>query len=288
MHKPLHPRICNIGLDANALDRDGSARDQLVEEFERLAETGELNVVLAGGVRNEVLHPRTPAGIKQVFLPKIFNLRPRLTSEQNAVRQKVLAILRGNAQPGKHEADASHLSEAAETGCGFFITHDVRMLKKRDELRPVLPPSLHIVTLDEFMTILRDKQRGSTSHSLVSPAGAAHVSDIKSEREDERTVAVELIGNHLRLLEREGREPDGWERDCLAHAINAVFRGAYGLAANEAELAMTPVGKRSPSAPLSDALDFCTRDVLQQALDAVRQEPLRLSPHFGPIILADG
>jgi hypothetical protein len=80
MHKPLNPRICNIGLDANALDRDGSARDQLVEKFEHLAEAGELNVVLAGGARNEVLHPRTPTAIKEVFLPKIFNLRPRLTS----------------------------------------------------------------------------------------------------------------------------------------------------------------------------------------------------------------
>jgi hypothetical protein len=42
--------------------------------------------------------------------------------------------------PDAHVADASHLSEAAETGCGYFITHDNRILKKRAELYVALPP----------------------------------------------------------------------------------------------------------------------------------------------------
>jgi predicted nucleic acid-binding protein len=76
-----------------------------------------------------------------------------LIPDQRAARQKVRAILQGNAKPGAHAADASHLSEAAETGCGYFITHDKRMLKKRTELHAVLPPSLNIVTLEEFLEI---------------------------------------------------------------------------------------------------------------------------------------
>jgi hypothetical protein len=56
-------------------------------------------------------------------------------------------------RPGKHAADASHLSEAAETGCSYFITHDNRILNRRDELYAALPPTLTIVTLEEFFDI---------------------------------------------------------------------------------------------------------------------------------------
>ncbi len=61
-----------------------------------------------------------------------------------------------NAQPGTHADDASHLSEAAETGCSYFITHDGRILRKRDELRGVLPPNLWVVSLEEFFGIFDD------------------------------------------------------------------------------------------------------------------------------------
>ena len=149
----LPPRKCNIGLDANALDRNGSARDALVDRFEGLTSSGALTVVIAGGVRGEVQHPQTPAPVQAAVLPRIFNLRPGLIASQREERRRVAAVLQGNAQPGKHAADASHLSEAAETGCAYFITHDNRILGKRDELRGVLPPSLSIVTLEEFFEV---------------------------------------------------------------------------------------------------------------------------------------
>jgi hypothetical protein len=50
----LDPRICNIGHDANALDRDGSPRDALVDRFRTLTSAGRLTVVVAGGVRDEI------------------------------------------------------------------------------------------------------------------------------------------------------------------------------------------------------------------------------------------
>lgn len=94
------------------------------------------------------------------MLPQIFNLRPGLNTGQQAERRRVAAILQGNAKSGAHAADASHLSEASETGCGYFITHDKRILEKRDELRSILPPTLQIVTLREFFEILDDYQEG--------------------------------------------------------------------------------------------------------------------------------
>jgi hypothetical protein len=153
MRRPLDPRICNIGHDANVFDRDGTARDALVERFEHLCSAGTLTLVVAGGVRQEAQHPRTPGHVKEVVLPQIFNLRPGLNTEQEAARRAVYALLQGNAQPGRHAADASHLSEAAETGCAYFITEDKRILGKRRELAEILSPSLSIVTLAEFMEI---------------------------------------------------------------------------------------------------------------------------------------
>jgi hypothetical protein len=158
--RALDPRICNITLDANALDRDGTANDGLVARFRKLSDVGELTVVIAGGVRGEVQHPHTPPDVKAAVLPQIFNLRPGLNTQQQADRHRLQAILRGNAQPGTHAADASHISEAAETACGYFITHDKHILKKRAALRAVLPPTLTIVTLAEFFDILDDFEAG--------------------------------------------------------------------------------------------------------------------------------
>jgi hypothetical protein len=142
------------------LDLDGTDRDELVARFNDLSKAGRIKVVIAGGVRSEVLHPHTPAGVQAAVLPKIFNLRPGLNSTQKDERARIRAILQGNARPGKHDADASHLSEAAETGCAYFITHDGRILKKRDDLVSALPPSLAIVTLSEFFSILDDFEAG--------------------------------------------------------------------------------------------------------------------------------
>jgi hypothetical protein len=91
--------------------------------------------------------------VRAAFEPQIFNLQPELNSSQWDTRCRVQAILQGNAKPDKHKADASHLSEAAETGCAYFITHDKRNLDKRPGLATVLPPTLTIVTLGEFMQI---------------------------------------------------------------------------------------------------------------------------------------
>ena len=80
-YRPLDPRKCNIALDSNTLDR-GCLDDALIDRFEGLAKSGELNVVVAGGVRAEVQHPHTPSSVKRAVRPKIFSLRPGLNTQQ--------------------------------------------------------------------------------------------------------------------------------------------------------------------------------------------------------------
>ena len=62
--------------------------------------------------------------------------------------------MRGDGRAGKHDADASHLSEAAEAGCARFLTRDSKILRKRDTLRTALPDEMRIRTLAEFFSEL--------------------------------------------------------------------------------------------------------------------------------------
>ena len=146
----LNPSKTNVAIDANALDHKGGERDALVDRFNAAVKSKTVTVVVAAGVRREVQHPRTSSDAKDAVLPQIYNRRSGLNTAQQKQRRQVAIILQGNAKPGQHAADASHISEAAETGCAYFITEDKRILGKRAELRLVLPPTLVIVTLVEF------------------------------------------------------------------------------------------------------------------------------------------
>jgi len=128
--RPLDPRRVNIFVDGNVFNRGQSAEaDRLIDRLEALEAASSINFVMAGGVRDEMLDPATPAIKQGAAMGKIFNLRPSRNEEQQGARRVVATILQGNAKPETHAADASHLSEAVETGCGYFITGDGRILR---------------------------------------------------------------------------------------------------------------------------------------------------------------
>jgi len=107
-----------------------------------------------------------------------------------------------------------------------------------------------------------------------------------NERTAERDEAVTLLDAAFSTIEAQGREPDAWERSCLAQGINAAYRGAYGMAATEADLALTPAAERSAQwKPSADVAKFTTV-ALWRALAEVAVEPAREFPHFGPIVSA--
>jgi hypothetical protein len=176
MRGVLDPRICNITLDANAVDRDGGPRDVLVDRLLGLRQAGEINFVVPGSVRTEVQHPNTPHDVKNVVLRENFSLPVGRTAAEHDTLRKVRAVLQGNAALGRHDADAHHLCEASKYGGGYFITHDRRMLNKRIELRPLLGPALCIVTLAEFLD-LYDQFKVTRRMSRQVRAGRAASSD---------------------------------------------------------------------------------------------------------------
>ena len=151
------PRLAPIALDTNALDRNGTDRDALIDRFRALADTGQLRVVLVDGVRRELDHPLTPVGVREAWpaaetLRRSSPARPPPTAVRHIARIRVRAILRGDTLSDRHDADAAHLCDAAEAGCGTFLTHDKRFSRKRHDLEATLP-SLRILGLREFFAI---------------------------------------------------------------------------------------------------------------------------------------
>lgn len=59
----------------------------------------------------------------------------------------------------------------------------------------------------------------------------------QDRRQGERDGAIAAISRAISTLESSGGQPDLWERQALAEAIGAVFRGAYVLAVVNASIA---------------------------------------------------
>jgi hypothetical protein len=158
MRRPLDPRRCPIGIDTNALNKDGT-HDVLVDRLLELDRNGKINLIAPHGVRDEAADPRTPGHVSDAILSKIFTIPTWLTPQEQDTRRQIEAALQGNALPGKHSPDAKHLAEAAKY-CGYFITHDQRILKRSGGLGSLLPPTLNVVTLAEFMRLYDDFEAG--------------------------------------------------------------------------------------------------------------------------------
>jgi len=158
--RPLDPRRSGIVIDANALDRDGTSRDALIDRLLALQHRGQISITLPRGVREEALHTRTPRYVRDEIFSKIFTIPRGLTEQELQQRRRIEAVLQSNSMPGKHRADAADLFEAAKCGGGYFVTNDSRVLNKAGELAAVLPPTLKIVTLEQLLEMFDDYESG--------------------------------------------------------------------------------------------------------------------------------
>lgn len=144
------PCFGNIFLDANALDRIDKQRSDLVDQFQRLAEELELNIVNPSGVQKEIDNMQTPRQT-QMDMSGIYTIKVPLNHHEFSIREKLRQVMSGNAQSSKHYADADHLFEASKYG-RYFITHDRRIRMKQLEIVKLFP-GLNIVELHEFVKI---------------------------------------------------------------------------------------------------------------------------------------
>src|SRR5262249_22128644 len=115
----LHPKRCGVALDSMVLDRDGSARDTLVDRLLALEEQGAIHFLQPGTAYRQTQHPRTPADVREVMSGQIFTFQTGLTQGEQERRRQVLEVMRGNSTTGRHDADAAILFEAGKHACGY-------------------------------------------------------------------------------------------------------------------------------------------------------------------------
>lgn len=58
----------------------------------------------------------------------------KLTASELIRCQWIRVLIKGNAMPGTHDADAFHLVESAKYGGRYFITNDARLIKKASDI----------------------------------------------------------------------------------------------------------------------------------------------------------
>jgi hypothetical protein len=103
------------------------------------------------------------------------------------------------------------------------------------------------------------------------------------KREAEKAAAVEALSEVISGIEARRREPDRWERDCLAHAFRMMSSGLYGAARTEVTSAWTPPsGRSSPLLPSDPAIDGFNLAVLKDLLGRAEAEPVK--PFAEPMV----
>ncbi len=283
---PLDPRRVNVFFDANAFDRldDSGEVDRLL----LLRDAGRVRLIAPSGVRQEVDRDRTPGPVREAVSRQLFSFDNELNCDEQNRFDRICAIMQGNAITGKHVADARHIFEAAKYGAGYFITHDRRIAKtKCRELEAVLP-HMRIVSLNEFLAIYEEFDSSLNNAELAArtgmPApvcGKVAGEDPIATRDRDKTIACQKIEAALSALAGQQREPNEWELECLADAIEALYRGQYKFAMAKVDLmAERPDPNYKPNRDVSKfSLASLGRD-----FRAVAAEPVRQRPHFGPIV----
>lgn len=135
-------------IDAHVPDRVNDEEDEIVDRILELSGDGKFQVLLPYSVKAEIEHPHTPAIVKRRAMSLIYTEEVALTEQELAMHSQIREIMRGNAKPGKHDADAYHIVESAKYG-RYFITNDQRILQKRGEIADLL--QIVIVTPREFL-----------------------------------------------------------------------------------------------------------------------------------------
>jgi hypothetical protein len=95
--RPLDPSICSVAIDANALNRDGTAHDALVDRLLELRASSSINLILPKGVRHEILGLRTPQHIRSAAEPMFFTIPVGLNLDEQR-RRRLMIVPTGSVR----------------------------------------------------------------------------------------------------------------------------------------------------------------------------------------------
>jgi predicted nucleic acid-binding protein len=124
-------------LDAHLLDEHIDSNERSAADLIfALAKDEGLSIFLPHSVKAEIDDPNTPAATRERASEFIYTMA---VGEDPRSAARFELLLRGNAAPGRHSADARHLAVACRFGGGFFLTLDKRMLDREADIRLACP-----------------------------------------------------------------------------------------------------------------------------------------------------
>ena len=129
----------NITIDTNALDRDGSASDLLIERQLELQLSRKVNIVLPQRVRREARQPNTVLTFAKRSIRKILTSPTELTGQELQLRRRVELWSSRQCQAGQTYF-LPVISLKPGTTVAYVVTNDERILDKTSELADLLPP----------------------------------------------------------------------------------------------------------------------------------------------------
>ena len=137
-------------MDSCAFDPKYSPENDASLRIFSLYEESAIVLNIAHSTIKEVEHPNTPSWVKKEAGGMIYTIPTSLTQKEVAQKTEILKVLTGNGKPEKMEKDAEHAFEASKY-CGYFITTDERILKKKDDLHAFC--AAIIVKPSEFLEV---------------------------------------------------------------------------------------------------------------------------------------
>ncbi len=147
------PRISLIAIDSNVFDAGSATHASSLDHFEAFLRAGEFELLVTESVWQEISAPNTPPHIVEKYRPYYRAHVFQVTDDQQIRRNLASAVLIGGGRPYRHNSDARILAEAVETGAGYLITEDRRLLNKDLQLRAIYP-EIEIRSLADVLKIV--------------------------------------------------------------------------------------------------------------------------------------
>ena len=148
MARFINPFYFNNLIDGNILNDVADGQDDAVRDIVRLAEQGEISIILPYSVREEAKNSNSPEHVRRAADLFIFSEPVSLTEGEQKQYRMLVDVARGNAKEENIAADLFHVCEAAKYG-GYFITRDKRLLARAGVVSEML--QIEIVTPSQFL-----------------------------------------------------------------------------------------------------------------------------------------
>lgn len=148
-----NPFIAPIFFDSCAFDGGSFVEQNSSIEARAIVEQRGAGIELVHSVLKEIEYPNTPQNLRDESQGFIYTCEVNLNETEIANLAIIEKIIVGNGSLEKMKSDCRHVFEAQKYGGHYFITTDLRLLKKSIPIKNNF--ALNILKPSEFLAILK-------------------------------------------------------------------------------------------------------------------------------------